>query len=120
MEQSVTNNTDKKWFVLRAISGKEKKVKLMLDHEIELSGWENVINQVLIPTEKVYKIRKGKKITQEKNYFPGYMLLEINEKMLHKKLPVFNAQRFHSFDMACIDKNVASKAALSLYLEKLI
>lgn len=86
MEQAITSNTDIKWFVLRAISGKEKKVKLLLDHEIELSGWEKVINQVLIPTEKVYKIRKGKKITQEKNYFPGYMLLEINEKMLNKDI----------------------------------
>ena len=86
MEQAITSNTDKKWFVLRAISGKEKKVKLLLDHEIELSGWEKVIKQVLIPTEKVYKIRKGKKITQEKNYFPGYMLLEINEKMLNKDI----------------------------------
>ena len=37
-------------------------------------------------SEKVYKIKKGKKITQEKNYFPGYMLLEINEKMLNKDI----------------------------------
>ena len=85
MEQTISD-TDKKWFVLRAISGKEKKVKLLLESEIEFSGWEKIISQVLIPTEKVYKIKKGKKVTQEKNYLPGYMLLEINEKKLNKDI----------------------------------
>jgi transcriptional antiterminator NusG len=85
MEQTVSS-TEKKWFVLRAISGKENKVKLLLESEIEFAGWENIICQVLIPTEKVYKIKKGKKITQEKSYFPGYMLLEINEKLLNKDI----------------------------------
>ena len=60
MEQT-TIDTENKWFVLRAISGKEKKVKLLLESEIELSGWETIISQVLIPTEKVYKIKKRQK-----------------------------------------------------------
>lgn len=83
MEVSVSGN---KWFVLRAISGKEVKVKGYLEFEIERSGWEKVIVQVLIPTEKVYKITKGKKVMKEKNFFPGYMLLEINEKLINKDI----------------------------------
>lgn len=83
MEVSVVGN---KWFVLRAVSGKEKKVKQYLEFEIDRSGWQSTIVQVLIPTEKVYKIRKGKKVTLEKNYFPGYIFLEINEKTMSKDI----------------------------------
>lgn len=67
---------EKKWYVIRAISGKEKKVKEYLDAEINRMGLQSLISQVLIPTEKVYQIRKGKKISKERNYFPGYVLIE--------------------------------------------
>ena len=67
---------DKKWFVLRAIGGKEKKVKEYIESEISRLNLEDYISQVLIPTEKVYQIRKGKKISKERNYFPGYVLIE--------------------------------------------
>lgn len=66
----------KKWYVIRAISGKEKKVKDYLDSEINRLNLEDFISQVLIPTEKVYQVRKGKKISKERNYFPGYVLIE--------------------------------------------
>ncbi len=66
----------KKWYVIRAISGKEKKVKEYLDNEIKRLNLKDYISQVLIPTEKVYQIRKGKKISKERNYFPGYVLIE--------------------------------------------
>ena len=65
-----------KWYVVRAISGKEKKVKEYLESEIKRLHLEDKITQVLIPTEKVYQIRKGKKISKERNYFPGYVLIE--------------------------------------------
>ncbi len=65
-----------KWYVVRAISGSEKKVKQYIENEISRLGLQNVVTQVLVPTEKVYQIRKGKKISQEKNYFPGYVLIE--------------------------------------------
>jgi transcriptional antiterminator NusG len=65
-----------RWYVVRAISGKEKKVKDYLESEIKRLGLEDKITQVLIPTEKVYQIRKGKKISKERNYFPGYVLIE--------------------------------------------
>jgi transcriptional antiterminator NusG len=66
----------KKWYVVRAISGKEKKVKEYLESEINRLGLQDYISQVLIPTEKVYQIRKGKKVSKERNYFPGYVLIE--------------------------------------------
>ncbi len=61
----------KKWYVIRAISGKEKKVKELLELEIDRHNLNDYVEQVLIPTEKIYQIRKGKKISKEKNYFPG-------------------------------------------------
>jgi transcriptional antiterminator NusG len=66
----------KKWYVVRAISGKENKVKEYLESEIKRLGYEDYISKVLIPTEKVFQIRKGKKISKERNYFPGYVLIE--------------------------------------------
>lgn len=66
----------KKWYVLRAIGGKEKKVKEYIENEIANAGLQEFISQVLIPTEKVYQIRNGKKISKERNFFPGYVLIE--------------------------------------------
>lgn len=66
----------KKWYVIKTISGKEKKVKEYLESEINRLKLSEYISQVLIPTEKVYQIRKGKKISKEKNFFPGYVLIE--------------------------------------------
>ncbi|HDZ41719.1 MAG TPA: transcription termination/antitermination factor NusG [Bacteroidetes bacterium] len=66
----------KKWYVLRAIGGKEKKVKEYIESEINRLELQDYISQVLIPQEKVYQIRSGKKISKERNFFPGYILIE--------------------------------------------
>ncbi|GAA0874678.1 transcription termination/antitermination protein NusG [Wandonia haliotis] len=66
----------KRWYVVRAVSGKEKKVKEYLDLEISRLGLNDYVSQVLIPTEKVFQIRNGKKISKEKAYLPGYVLIE--------------------------------------------
>jgi len=66
----------KKWYVLRAIGGKEKKAKEYIENEIARLNLQDYISQVLIPTEKVYQIRNGKKISKERNFFPGYVLVE--------------------------------------------
>ena len=66
----------KKWYVVRAISGKEKKVKEMIDLEVKRSNMGTYISQVLIPMEKFYQIREGKKVSKERNFFPGYVLIE--------------------------------------------
>jgi transcriptional antiterminator NusG len=68
----------KKWYVVRAVSGKEKKVKEYIESEIKALGLEDYVSQVLIPTEKIYQIRNGKKVSKERNYFPGYVLIEAN------------------------------------------
>ena len=67
---------EKKWYVLRAIGGKEKKVKEMIESEVSRLNLQDYVSQVLIPTEKVYQIRNGKKISKERNFFPGYVLVE--------------------------------------------
>ena len=68
----------KKWYVVRAISGQEKKVKQYIESEINRLGMSDYVTQVLIPTEKVYQIRNGKKISKERSFFPGYILVEAN------------------------------------------
>jgi len=70
------SDLDKKWYVVRAVSGKEKKVKELIDTEIVRYNLHDYISQILIPTEKVYQIRNGKKISKERNFFPGYVLIE--------------------------------------------
>ena len=67
---------EKKWYVVRAISGKEKKVKELLELEISRHKLTDFVAQILIPTEKVFQIRNGKKINKEKSYLPGYVLIE--------------------------------------------
>ena len=66
----------KKWYVVRAVSGKEKKVKEYLELEIARMKLTDYVNQVLIPTEKVFKIQNGKKVSKEKAFLPGYVLIE--------------------------------------------
>ena len=66
----------KKWYVVRAMSGNEKKVKQYLESEINRLKLQDFISQVLIPTEKVYQVRKGKNVAKERNYLPGYVLIE--------------------------------------------
>lgn len=64
------------WYVLRAISGKEAKVKEVLDGAIKNSDLGNYVFQVLIPTEKVLTIKNGKKVVKEKNLYSGYVFVE--------------------------------------------
>lgn len=66
----------KKWYVLRAIGGKESKVKEYIDAEIKKSSLSQYVSQVLIPMEKVYTVRNGKKVVKERCYLPGYVLIE--------------------------------------------
>jgi transcription termination/antitermination factor nusG len=68
----------KEWYVLRAISGKEGKVKEILDAAIKNTDLGNYVSQVLIPTEKVYTTRNGKKVLKEKNLYSGYVFIEAN------------------------------------------
>jgi transcriptional antiterminator NusG len=71
-------DSSKKWYVVRTITGKEKKVKEHIDNEVRRRQLENFFTQVLIPTEKVYQIRNGKKVTKDRIFYPGYVLVEAN------------------------------------------
>ena len=69
---------DKKWYVVRAVSGQENKIKTYIETEISRLGLDNFVDQVLVPTENVIQIRNGKKVHKEKVYFPGYIMIKAN------------------------------------------
>lgn len=74
----MTDNNVKKWYVVRAVSGQENKVKNYIETEINRLGMGDYISQVLVPTEKVVQVRDGKKISKDRVYFPGYVMIEAN------------------------------------------
>lgn len=67
---------DTKWYCLRVVSNKERKIKERLDMEIDRSGWREAVPNIIVPTEKIYKIRNGKKVIQERTLTPGYIMVE--------------------------------------------
>ncbi len=70
------SDIEKKIYVLRAISGKENKVKEYLEAELKNTDLGEYVAQVLIPTEKTFSVRNGKKVMTERPYLPGYVLVE--------------------------------------------
>lgn len=85
MEQT-TQQPQRGWYVLRAISGKEAKVKEILDGAIKNGGLGDSLFQVLIPTEKVLTVRGGKKVVKEKNLYSGYVFIEarLTGELIHE------------------------------------
>lgn len=75
MSEAIGN---KKWYVVRVVSGQEHKIKNYIETEIARLGMQDYVDQVLVPTEKVIQIRNGKKINKEKVYFPGYIMIQAN------------------------------------------
>lgn len=82
MDTPVIEQQDSKWYVLRVVSGKERSVKEYLDKDILRQSWGDRIKQVFLPMEKVYKVQNGKKVMREKNYYPGYVMIEVAEGKL--------------------------------------
>lgn len=74
---------EKNWYVLRVVSGQERKIRDYLELEIARSKWDHIVTQILVPTEKVYKLKAGKKVIHEKNFFPGYILIEADSAKMH-------------------------------------
>lgn len=64
------------WYTLRCITGQEKKVKLYMEAEIKRLKLQSFVENIVIPTEKVYEMRGGKKRTREKSYLPGYVFIQ--------------------------------------------
>ena len=69
-------DSNKKWYVLRAVSGKEVKVKEYIETDVKLRGLTDKVSQVLVPTEKVVQVRNNKRVVKEKISLPGYVLVE--------------------------------------------
>jgi transcriptional antiterminator NusG len=73
-----TAMAEKKWYAVRTAGGKEEEAKKLLEKEISLRHLEDSIEQVLIPTEKVFEMKNGKRVQTEKNFYPGYILVKAN------------------------------------------
>jgi len=68
--------SEKKWYVVRAVSGQEAKIKDHIASEISRLGYDHHLEDILVPTEKVVQIRNGKTINNEQVYFPGYIMVK--------------------------------------------
>ncbi len=68
------------WYVMRAISGKEGKVKEYVEAQVAQGDYNGNVSQVLIPTEKYVVVRNGKRTVKERCHLPGYVLVEANLK----------------------------------------
>ncbi len=74
----MAEKNDFKWYVLKAISGKETKVKEYIETAMRTAGWDEFVSQVLVPTKKIMVTRGGKRVQKEQRYLPGYVLVEAN------------------------------------------
>ena len=74
----MTEVQEKKWYVIRAISGQENKIKTYIEGEIKRLKIDSFVEDIVVPTQKVIQIRNGKKINKEKVYFPGYIMIKAN------------------------------------------
>lgn len=82
------NQDSYKWYVVRAISGKEAKAKDNIEKEIANRGLSEFVPQVLVPVEKVFIIRNGKKVQKERNFFPGYVLVQADFSAKDELIPI--------------------------------
>ncbi|MDF1833102.1 MAG: transcription termination/antitermination protein NusG [Porticoccaceae bacterium] len=67
----------KRWYVVHAYSGYEKKVALAIKERVALAGMEEQFGEILVPTEEVVEIRGGQKRKSERKFFPGYVLVQM-------------------------------------------
>ncbi len=87
MTESITPTTapekETHWYVLRVVSGKERKIKEYLEKDVVRNDWTKIIKQIFLPVEKVYKVANGKKVMRERNFYPGYIMIEISDGKLN-------------------------------------
>ena len=76
MGEKTAKQIVRKWYVLRAIGGQEKRVKEYIENQIKVLELQDYIFQVLVPSEKIYQVRNGKKYSTERAFFPGYVIVE--------------------------------------------
>ena len=67
-----------RWYVVHAYSGFEAQVKRSLEERIERAGMQDLFGEILIPTEEVVEMRRGRKVASERRFFPGYVLVKMD------------------------------------------
>ena len=67
----------KRWYSISVLSNYEKKIAEQIRHAVEQEGLSNEIEEVLVPTEEVLEVRRGKKVTSERRFMPGYVLVKM-------------------------------------------
>lgn len=79
------DSMSKRWYVVHAYSGYEKKVAASLKERVELHGMQDQFGDILVPTEEVVEMRGGQKRKSERKFFPGYVLvqMELNDDSWH-------------------------------------
>jgi len=77
---------DRKIYVVRVISGQEKKIRDHVILEVNRSGWDKIVTNILVPTEKVYTIKAGKKTIKEKTLYPGYIYMQVDDKKITQEM----------------------------------
>jgi len=74
-----------RWYVIHVYSGSEKKVAQSIEEQVRQAGYEDLVEQVLVPTEEVVEMRRGAKHNSERKFFPGYVLvrMELSDETWH-------------------------------------
>ena len=67
-----------KWYILQSLSGQEKKIAASIQEKAEKEGVQDHIEEIIVPVEKVIEVKKGKKVSVEKKFLPGYILIKMN------------------------------------------
>lgn len=75
----------KRWYIVHAYSGFEKKVAQSLREQAEMKGMGELFEEVLVPVEEVVKMRRGQKTSAERKFFPGYVMvkMEMTDESYH-------------------------------------
>ena len=71
-------NPDLRWYIVHAYSNFEKKVADSIKEQAHQRGLEHLFEQVLVPTESVTEVRRGRKVSSERKFFPGYVLVRMD------------------------------------------
>jgi transcriptional antiterminator NusG len=84
-ETRVVSNPNHKWYIVHAYSNFEKKVAEQLRDQARAQGLEDKFSEILVPTEDVVEIRRGRKVASERKFFPGYVLvkMEMTDEAYH-------------------------------------
>jgi transcriptional antiterminator NusG len=74
-----------RWYIIHAYSNFEKKVAESIEEQVRQKGLEHLIEQILVPLEKVVEVRRGRKVDAERKFFPGYILarMEMTDQAYH-------------------------------------